>query len=53
MSWPSALTREQRQRREALREAKKLLRRNTTDPAPGDVLQVAEFILRGETPARS
>jgi hypothetical protein len=48
----SSLTREQKQRREALREAKDLVKRNGVEPLPEEIMQVAMFILNDEVPAK-
>lgn len=44
----SALSLEQRRRREALRAAKDLCRMNMNDPDPTAVVTVAQYILSGE-----
>lgn len=44
----SALSREQRARKEALKEAKRLATVNSRDPGvPEDIIRLAEFILGG------
>lgn len=49
----SNLTKEQKQRREALRDAGAILERNGTEPDFDSVVKMAMFILNDEVPARS
>lgn len=49
MSWFSALTREQRQRQEALREARRIAYDSNKTASSEEILAIAEFILKGPT----
>ena len=47
----NSLTADQRQRRDALREAKRLTKMSGHEPEPAVIAQLAEFILTGERPS--